>query len=101
MFFITSQKKKEALKEIKTWKNCCVRVQGKGSGFVVISNGEYCKKVNTQIERSSFTQLPYDMTKSFENKVNDFLVKWGNLSVLDKKWASYIKSIVNLEQCMG
>ena len=59
---------------------------------MVISNDEYCKKVNKQIERGSFTQLPYDMTKSFENKVNDFLVKWEDLRVLDKKWASYIKS---------
>ena len=92
MFFITSQKKKEALKEIKTWKNCCSRVQDKGSGFVVISNDEYCKKVNTQIERSSFTQLPCDITKSFENKVNHFIVKWEDLRFLNKKLASYIKS---------
>ena len=37
------------------------------------------KRVNTQIERSSLTQLPYDITKSFENKVNDFIVKWEDL----------------------
>ena len=50
------------------------------------------KKVNTQIERSSFTPLLYDITKSFENKVNGFIVKWEDLRVLNKKWASYIKS---------
>ena len=50
------------------------------------------KKVNTQIERSSFTQLLYDITKSFENKVNGFIVKWEDLRVLNKKWASYNKS---------
>ena len=58
-------------------------------------NGEYCQKVNTQIERSSFTQLPHEITKSFENKVNDFLKKWEDLKVLDKKRANY------MEQCMG
>ena len=91
MFRNITKKEREALKEIKTWKKYCARVQDKGSRFVVISNDEYCKKVNTQIEGSSFTQLPYDITKSFENKVNDFIVKWEDLRVLDKKWASYIK----------
>ena len=91
MFHNITKKESEALKEIKTWKSYCVRVQDKGSRFVVISNDEYCKKVNTQIERSFFTQLPYDMTKSFENKLNYFIVKWEDLGKLEK-WASYIKS---------
>ena len=75
MFHNITKEEREALKEIKTWKNYCARVQDKSSRFVVISNDEYCKKVNTQTEGSSFTQLPYDITKSFENKVNDFIVK--------------------------
>ena len=52
---------------------------------MVVSNGEYCKKVNTQIERNSLTHLSYDITKSFENKVNNFIMKWEGLRVLDKK----------------
>ena len=40
------------------------------------------------MERSFFTQL---LTKSFENKLNNFIVKWEDLRVLDKKWTSYIK----------
>ena len=59
---------------------------------MVISNYEYCKKVHIQIERSSFTQLPYDINRSFDNRENDFIVKWEDLRVLDKKWARYIKS---------
>ena len=86
MFHNITKKEREALKEIKTWKNYYVRVQDKVSRFVVISNDEYCKKVNTQIEGSSFIQLPYDITKSFENKVNDFIVKWEDLRVLDKRF---------------
>ena len=58
----------------------------------MISNDEYCEKVNIQIGRSSFTQLLHDITKSFENKVNDYIKKWEDLRVLDKKWANYIKS---------
>ena len=49
-----------------------MRVQDKGSRFAVISKDEYCEKVSTQIGRSSFTQLPHGITKSFENKVNDY-----------------------------
>ena len=97
MFHNITKKERVALKEIKTWKNCCVRVQDKGSRFVVIWNDEYCKKVNTQIERSSFTQIPYDITKSFENKVSDFIVKWEGLRVLDKKVLAISNlTIVNL-----
>ena len=51
----------------------------------MISIDEYCEKVNTQIGRSSFSQLP-------QNKVNDYIKKWEDLRVLDKKWANYIKS---------
>ena len=79
MFHNITKKEREALKEIKTWQNCCVRVQDKVSRFVVISNDKYREKVNTQIDRSSFTQLPYDITKSFENQVNDFIEEWEDL----------------------
>ena len=70
---------------MKTWENCCVRVQDKGSRFVMIPNDEYCEKVNTQIGRTSFIQLPHDITKSFENKVNNYIKKWEDLRVFDKK----------------
>ena len=66
VFHNITKKEREAVKKIKTWQNCCVRVQDKGSRFVVISNDKYCEKVNTQIGRNSFTQLPRDTTKSFE-----------------------------------
>ena len=87
--FISKQenkRKKKILKEIKNCQNCfvTVRAQDKGSGFFVISYDEYCEKVNTQIDRSSFTQLSHEITKSFKNKVNDFINKWEDLEVLDK-----------------
>ena len=49
-------------------------------------------KVNTQIERGSFITLPRNVTKSFEKKVDDFLLKWENLKVLDERWVKYIRS---------
>ena len=99
-YFIKSQKRKRTLKEIKTCQNCCVRVQDKGSRFVVISNDEYCEKVNTQVGRSSFTRLPHDITKSFQNKVKIIL---RNGKTLERKNGLTISNltIVNLEQCMN
>ena len=49
------------------------------------------KKINAIID-ISFTQLPHDVINSFEKKVNDFIKKWQDLKVLDKKWANYVKS---------
>lgn len=76
IFHNIAKEEREALKETKTWKNRCVRVQGKGSRFVVISNGEYCAKVKTQIDRSSLIKLPHDINKGLEDRVNHFINKW-------------------------
>ena len=85
VFHNITKKEREVLKEMKPWENCCVRVQDKGSRFFMISNDEYYEKVSTQIGRSSFIQLPHDITKSFENKVNNYIKKWEDLRVFDKK----------------
>ena len=45
----------------------------------MISNDEYFEKVNRQIGRNSFIQLLHDITKSFENKVNDYIKKWEEM----------------------
>ena len=52
------QEERGVLKEIRTWQSCCDRVQDKGSRFVVISNDEYCERVNIQIDRSFFHSAP-------------------------------------------
>ena len=69
-----------------------MRVQDKGSRFVILLNEGYCLKVNTQIERGSFITLPRYVTKSFEKNVDDFVLKWENLKVLDERWVKYIRS---------
>ena len=40
--------------KLKKWKNDTVRVQGKGSQFVVLNKNDYIHKVEDQINRSSF-----------------------------------------------
>ena len=81
-----------ALKDIRNWDKNVVRVQDKGSRFVVLDNDDYIKKVEHQINRSSFQRLEYDPTKSFEVKVNTWVEKWSQMNILDKKWKSYIQT---------
>ena len=69
-----------------------MRVQGKGSRFVILFIEDHCLKVNTQNERGSFQTLPRDVTKSVEKKVDDSVLKLENLRVLDKRWVKYIRS---------
>ena len=90
VFHKIRKEEKTALKEIRTSKNCCVRVQGKVSRFVIILNEQYYLKVHTQIERGFFITLPRDVTKGFNKKVNDFVLKWEILKDLDGEWIKYI-----------
>ena len=93
MFHNITTEERIALKEIKTWENCCARVQDKSLRFVVLLNEDYCLKLNTKIERGSFITLPRDVAKSFKKKVDGFGLKWEKLRVLDKKrWVKYIRS---------
>ena len=70
MFHKITREERIALKEIKTWENCCVRAEDKGSRIVILLNEDYCLNVNIQIERGSFVTLPRDVTKRFEKKVD-------------------------------
>ena len=67
---------KIALKEIKSWDYKVIRVQDKGSRFVVLSNNNYESKVQHQIQRSSFTETDIDYSKNFEEKLNSWVSKW-------------------------
>ena len=69
-----------------------MRVQDKGSRFVVLDNEDYIKKVEDQINRSSFHRLEYNPTKSFEVKVNTWVEKWSQMKILGQKWKSYIQT---------
>ena len=63
-------------------------MQDKGSRFVVLDNEDYIKKVEHQINKSSFQRLEYDPTKIFEVKVNILVEKWSKMNILDEKWKS-------------
>ena len=87
-----SKNEKAARKDIRNYDKNVVRVQCKGSRFVVLDNEDYVKKVEHQINRSSFQRLEYDPTKSFEVKVKTWIEKWSQKNILDQKWKSYIQT---------
>ena len=78
-----NKNEKLALKEIKSWDDKVIRVQDKGSRFVVLSNNDYESKVQHQIDSSSFTETDIDYSKNFEENVNSWILKWILRGVID------------------
>ena len=54
-----------------------MRVQDKGLGFVVVNTNNYVKKVEHQINRSSFDELNSDFNSEFKQNVIDRIEKWS------------------------
>ena len=85
-----SKEKKEALKEISSWNNQTVRVQGKVSRFAILDNSNYEQKVQNQINRSSFNQLGADPSQKFVIHINAWILKWHRKKILNDEWKSFI-----------
>ena len=81
---------KKALKEIKSWDDKVVRVQGKGSRFVILENEIHEEKIRQQIDRSSFKELKDDPSKLFQQKINNWIEKWYAKKVIDNSWKDFI-----------
>ena len=78
------------MQELRILNDHTIRVQDKGSRFVLLSN-KYCEKVQHQINRSSFTPLNSDPTKTFEDKINTHLERRISRKAIDKNWKRFIK----------
>ena len=78
------------LKEIKSWDDKVVRVQDKGSRFVILENEVYEEKIQQQIDRSSFKELKDDPSKLFQQKINNWIEKWYAKKVIDNSWKDFI-----------
>ena len=70
-----TKEERNFLKNIQPVKLKSYRVQDKGSRFVIIDNQDYIKKVNYQLERSTFEELDYDPSKTFSERVNLWIQK--------------------------
>ena len=67
-----------------------VRVQHKGSRFVILENEVYEKKIQQQIDRSYFKELKDDPSKLFQQKINNWIEKWYAKKVIDHSWKDFI-----------
>ena len=56
-------------------ENTVVTILYKGSRFVLLKNKDYENKVQHQIARSSFKELPSDPSQEFERKVKLWIDK--------------------------
>ena len=72
-FAIILQLRKKKIFARIAFFNHTIKVQDKSARFVLLSNKQYCKKVQYQINRSSFTLLKRDSTKTFEDKINKWI----------------------------
>ena len=84
-----NKQEKQALKEMKSWDDKVIRVQDKGSRFVVLDTNSFIEKVEHQINRSSFDKLNTDPSPKFKEKVNNWLEKWSH--VITNEWKEFTK----------
>ena len=80
---------RKALVELKSIENAVVRIQAKGSRFVLLTNEDYENKVEQQIARSSSKELPSDPSQEFERKVKLWTDKCQSTS-LSNDWVKFI-----------
>ena len=84
-----NKEEKLAFKEMKSWDDKVIRVQDKGSRFVVLDTNSYIEKVEHQINRSSFDKRDADPSPNFKEEVNNWLEKW--LDIVTNEWKEFIR----------
>ena len=84
-----NKEEKQALKEMKSWDDKVIRVQDKGSRFVVLDTNSFIEKVEHQINRSSFDKIDTDPSPKFKEKVNNWLEKWSH--IITNEWKEFIR----------
>ena len=78
------------MKEIRNWDEQTIRIQDKGSRFVILDNLDYKEKVQKQINRSSFEKNSENPNKIYEKRVNTWIEKWYNDKSINEKWKKFI-----------
>ena len=63
------------MKEIRNWDNQTIRIEDKRSRFVILDNSDYEKKVQHQINRSSFEKNSENPNEIYEKRVNTWIEK--------------------------
>ena len=77
------------MEEIRNWDEQTIRIQDKGSRFVVSDNSSDEEKVQHQINRSSFEKISENPNKIYEKRVNIWIEKWYNNKSISEKWKKF------------
>lgn len=84
---------------LKWWQNnilfdkdseICIRMQDKGTRFVVVDKKEDISKAENQIARSSFDKIDHDLTKKHISIVKKWANKWFHREKISKLWYNFI-----------
>ena len=74
---------------MKSWDDKVIRVQDKGSRFVVLGTNSSIENVEHQINRSSFDKPDADPSPKFKEKVHSWLEKWSDIII--NEWKEFIR----------
>ena len=75
---------------LRTSKDIVVRLQDKGSRFVILDRTDYIDKVESNLHDGSFDLLPADLSSSYYQMVRDWGVKWVNKGEIAQPLLDYI-----------
>ena len=75
-----SKSEHKTLHWLRTSKDIVVRLQDKGSRFVILDRTDYIDKVESNLNDGLFDLLPTDPSSSYYQMVRDWGVKWVNKS---------------------
>ena len=80
----------KALADLKSMGSTVARIRDKGSRLALLTNEDSEKKVEHQIVRSSFKELPSERSQEFEHKVKLWIDKWQSNKTLSNDWVGCI-----------
>ena len=87
-----SKSEHKTLHRLRTSKDIAVRLQDKGSRFVILDRTDYIDKVESNLNDGSFDLLPADLSSSYYQMVRDWGVKWVNKGEIAQPLDYIIKS---------
>ena len=85
-----SKSEHKTLHRLRTSKDIVVRLQDKGSRFVILDRTDYIDKVESNLNDGSFDLLPADPSSSYYQMVRDCGVKWVNKGEITQPLLDYI-----------
>ena len=85
-----SKSEHKTLHWLRTSKDIVVRLQDKGSRFVILDRTDYTDKVKSNLNDGSFDLLPADPSSSYYQMVRDWGDKWVNKSEITQPLLDYI-----------